>query len=59
MWLQLTDGYCLKYIFKLEEKTKLLLLVSVDDDNATLNGTEEAVDKVQRNGIIVISRRTY
>ena len=53
------DRYCLEHIFNLEEKTKLMLLVSADDDNAILNGTGQAVDEIQRNGTILLSGRTY
>ena len=53
------NRYCLEHIFKLEEKTKLLLLVSAADDDATFNRTGQALDEIQRNGTILLSERTY
>ena len=53
------DRYCLEQIFVLEEKTKLLLLVSVADDDTVLNGSGEAVSALQKNGTIKLSGREY
>ena len=39
------DHYCMEHIFTLKEKINLLLLVSVDNDDALLRGTGAAVHK--------------
>ena len=53
------DRYCLEHIFSLGEKTNLLLLVSVDDDDALLRGTGAAVHDQQSNEQVLLGGRRY
>ena len=53
------DRHCLQHIFSLGEKTNLLLLVSVDDDNALLRVIGAVVHNHQGNEQVLIGERRY
>ena len=53
------DRYPLEHIFTLPEKSKLLLLVAVEDDDRVFGGLGMKLDAKQLNGHITISGRKY
>ena len=53
------DRYPLEHIFTLAEKSKLLLLVAVEDDDRVFGGLGMKLDATQLNGHITISGRKY
>ena len=53
------DRCPLEHIFVMPEKSRLLLLVSVRDDNSLSEGLDRAVNSVQNNGRITLFEREY
>ena len=49
------DRYPLEHIFAMPEKSRLLLLVSVRDDDSFFEDLDQAVNSVQNNGRITLS----
>jgi hypothetical protein len=57
--VQQLDCYPLEHIFTLLEKSRLLLLVLAQDDDALFNGLGEKIDSLQGNERVTLSSHTY
>ena len=53
------DRYPLEHIFTLPERTHLLLLIAVDDDDRVFGGKANVVESLQNNGRVSLSGCSY